>query len=90
MRNSLKMDVLDELRLFREKRLSNSTFCAPVSYSNLNLNLNLKLESETVKRIVCSLTSLSMFSSWFMQKMVGSSSRVYCILARATNNYVLI
>jgi hypothetical protein len=54
MRNSLKMDVLDELRLFREKRLSNSTFCAPVSYSNLNmnLNLNLKLESETVERIV--------------------------------------
>ena len=50
MRNSLKMDVLDELRLFREKRLSNSTFCAPVSYSNLNLNL--KLESETVERIV--------------------------------------
>jgi hypothetical protein len=26
MRNSLKMDVLDELRLFREKRQSNSTF----------------------------------------------------------------
>jgi hypothetical protein len=54
MRNSLKMDVLDELRLFREKRLSNSTFCATVSYSNLNLNLNLnlKLESETVERIV--------------------------------------
>jgi hypothetical protein len=50
MRNSLKMDVLDELRLFRKKRLSNSTFCAPVSYSNLNLNL--KLESETVERIV--------------------------------------
>ena len=48
MRNSLKMDVLDELRLFREKRLSTSTFCAPVSYSNLNL----KLESETVERIV--------------------------------------
>jgi hypothetical protein len=48
------MDVLDELRLFREKRLSNSTFCTPVSYSNLNmnLNLNLKLESETVERIV--------------------------------------
>ena len=58
MRNSLKMDVLDELRLFREKRLSNSTFCTPVSYSNLNmnLNLNLKLESETVERIVLSLT----------------------------------
>ena len=54
MRNSLKMDVLDELRLFREKRLSDSTFCTPVSYSNLNmnLNLNLKLESETVERIV--------------------------------------
>ena len=52
MRNSLKMDVLDELRLFREKRLSNSTFCTPVSYSKLNLNLNLKLESETVERIV--------------------------------------
>ena len=54
MRNSLKMDVLDELRLFREKRLSNSTFCTLVSYSNLNmnLNLNLKLESETVERIV--------------------------------------
>jgi hypothetical protein len=54
MRNSLKMDVLDELRLFREKRLSNSTLCTPVSYSNLNmnLNLNLKLESETVERIV--------------------------------------
>ena len=54
MRNSLKMDVLDELRLFREKGLSNSTFCTPVSYSNLNmnLNLNLKLESETVERIV--------------------------------------
>jgi hypothetical protein len=52
MRNSLKMDVLDELRLFREKRLSNSTFCTSVSYSNLNMNLNLKLESETVERIV--------------------------------------
>ena len=52
MRNSLKMDVLDELRLFREKGLSNSTFCTPVSYSNLNMNLNLKLESETVERIV--------------------------------------
>ena len=52
MRNSLKMDVLDELRLFREKRLSNSTFCTPVSYSNLNMNLNLKLESETIERIV--------------------------------------
>jgi hypothetical protein len=50
MRNSLKMDVLDELRLFREKRLSISTFCTPVSYSNLNMNL--KLESETVERIV--------------------------------------
>ena len=48
MRNSLKMDVLDELRSFREKRLSNSTFCTAVSYSNLNMNL----ESETVERIV--------------------------------------
>jgi hypothetical protein len=27
MRNSLKMDVLDKLRLFREKRQSNLTFC---------------------------------------------------------------
>jgi hypothetical protein len=27
MRNSLKMDVLDKLRLFCEKRLSNLTFC---------------------------------------------------------------
>ena len=26
MRNSLKMDVLDKLRLFREKRQGNSTF----------------------------------------------------------------
>jgi hypothetical protein len=61
MRNSLKMDVLDELRLFREKRQNNSTFYTrltidPVSDSNLNmnLNLNLKLESETVERIVTS------------------------------------
>ena len=54
MRNSLKMDVLDELRLFLEKRLSNSTFCTPrVSY--LNLNMNLKLESETIERIVQSV-----------------------------------
>jgi hypothetical protein len=27
MHNSVKMDVLDKLRLFREKRQSNSTFC---------------------------------------------------------------
>ena len=27
MRNSLKIDVLDKLRLFREKKQSNSTFC---------------------------------------------------------------
>ena len=58
MRNSLKMDVLDELRLFREKRLSNSTFCTPVSYSNLNMNLNLKLESETVERIVLKVPNI--------------------------------
>jgi hypothetical protein len=57
MRNSLKMDVLDELRLFREKRQSMQFHILyatidPVSDSNLNMNLNLKLESETVERIV--------------------------------------
>jgi hypothetical protein len=59
MRNSLKMDVLDELRLFREKRQSNSTFytrrLTPFQIQicmNMNMNLNLKLESETVERIV--------------------------------------
>ena len=30
--------------------------------------------------------SLSMFLSCFMQEMIGSSSRVYCIFARATNS----
>jgi hypothetical protein len=43
------MDVLDELR---KKRLSNSTFCTPVS------NLNLKLESETVERIVLKVPNI--------------------------------
>jgi hypothetical protein len=31
-----------------------------------------------------------MFLSWFMQKMVGSSSRVYCFFAQTTNSSVLV
>jgi hypothetical protein len=71
MRNSLKMDVLDELRLFREKRLSNSTFCTPVSYSNLNMNLNLKPESETVERIVA--TAMETCRIFSRDRNTGSS-----------------
>jgi hypothetical protein len=69
MRNSLKMDVLGELRLFREKRLSNSTFCTPVSYSNLNMNLNLKLvESETIERIVPQITIVCRMNNYLQAR----------------------
>ena len=80
MRNSLKMDVLDELRLFREKRLSNSTFCTPVSYSNLNMNLNLKLESETVERIVVAHEEFSRTCAWIVifNKFYGRFSPFKC------------
>ena len=44
-----------------------------------------KLDADIVNFI-----TLSMFLSWFLQEMVGSSSRVYCIFARATNSYVFI
>jgi hypothetical protein len=31
-----------------------------------------------------------MFFFWFMQEMVGSSSRVYCFFAQPTNSSVLV
>jgi hypothetical protein len=36
------------------------------------------------------MQTLSMFLPWFMQEMIGSSSRVYCIFAQPTNCSVLV